>query len=591
MRTRRFTDLAHTAPFSSLLWVFGAWLVVPSLIAATPAPAGLNPRVAAALEYISSSWAVLTRSMSECKTVYDPKSPGGSTLYFPTDFPIPAPIANLKRSCPVDIRHLPHVIHHLGQGEVSKVHPQGLLYLPHSYVVPGGMFNEMYGWDSYFILRGLLKAGRLNLARGMVENFFFEIGHYGAILNANRTYHMTRSQPPFLSEMVRAVYDAEQARGENGRAWLREAYPFVARTEEFWTHAPNLAGSTGLSRYFDLGQGPAPELGSSSDDYYRQVASYFLTHPASAGGYLIWTRPKHQASAPVGSPVGPLFPAYLCNPSGHSAAQGLPRAGCARAGSAALSRAFYKGDRSLRESGFDITFKFGPFGAGTPDYAPVGLNSLLYREETDLEWMSRRLGKSADAAKWRARADQRRHEITTYFWNPERGLFFDYNFKAGAQSDYVYATTFYPLWVGAASAGQAQATVGNLPIFDEPGGIVMSRETTGGQWDYPYGWAPLQLIAVEALRRYGDNTDANLVSARFLSMLTDNFARDHTLYEKYNVVTRSSETRVRVGYTKNQVGFGWTNGVFVTLFDDLPASWRARLGQSRELIGASATAK
>ena len=45
---------------------------------------------------------------------------------------------------------------------------------PNKYVVPGGRFNEMYGWDSYFIIRGLLRAGRVELARGMVDNFFFE---------------------------------------------------------------------------------------------------------------------------------------------------------------------------------------------------------------------------------------------------------------------------------------------------------------------------------------------------------------------------------------------------------------------------------
>lgn len=105
----------------------------------------------------------------------------------------------------------------------------------------------------------------------------------------------------------------------------------------------------------------------------------------------------------------------------------------------------------------------------------------------------------------------------------------------------------------------------------------MSRHVTEGQWDYPYGWAPIQLIAVEGLRKYGDNTDSNRISAHFISMIAQNFARDHTIYEKYNVVTRSSETHVRVGYTQNQVGFGWTNGVFVTLLDGLPAAWRERV--------------
>jgi alpha,alpha-trehalase len=548
-------------------------LLFPSLGAAAN-HARSNGQLSATLDYISGAWNSLTRSMNDCKTLYDPKARGRSTLYLPADFPLPAQVKNLEHSCPVHVLRLPEVIHTLGQIKVSKLDPPGLLYLPHPYVVPGGMFNEMYGWDSYFILRGLLQSGRLDLARGMVENFFFEIAHYGAILNANRAYYMTRSQPPFLSEMVRAVHDAEKSRGRNDRAWLERAYPFIVKTERFWTQPPNLAGTTGLSRYFDFGQGPAPDLGRSSDSYYRHAASYFLAHPDEATGYLDWVNRKR--TSPSGT--GPLFPVYLCNPAARSLAAGTaPGSDCERAGTVALSDSFYKGDRSLRESGFDITFRFGPFGDATPDYAAVGLNSLLYRQERDLEWISSQLGENAQARMWREVASERAERITKYCWNAARGLYFDYDFGSARQSHYVYATTFYPLWAGAANRGEAEAVISNLRLLDEPGGIVMSRETTEGQWDYPYGWAPIQLIAVEGLRGYGDDTDANRVSAHFLSMIVKNFARDHTIYEKYNVVTQSSETHVRVGYSKNQVGFGWTNGVFLTLLSELPASWRDRI--------------
>ncbi|MGH9470297.1 MAG: trehalase family glycosidase, partial [Terriglobia bacterium] len=128
------------------------------------------------------------------------------------------------------------------------------------------------------------------------------------------------------------------------------------------------------------------------------------------------------------------------------------------------------------------------------------------------------------------------------------------------------------------SPAQARAVIKNLHLFEEPGGIVMSRKQTGAQWDYHYGWAPVQLIAVESLRRYGDNSDADRISAEFLSMVDQNFKRDHTIREKYNVVTRSSEVSVQVGYHENVVGFGWTNGVFLALLHELPPSWRLRAG-------------
>ena len=111
------------------------------------------------------------------------------------------------KGCRVRVERLPEIISKPNDVPLNKISKAGLLYLPHAYVVPGGQFNEMYGWDSYFIILGLLRANRLELAKGMVENFFYEIEHYGSILNANRTYYLTRSQPPFLTSMILAVYD------------------------------------------------------------------------------------------------------------------------------------------------------------------------------------------------------------------------------------------------------------------------------------------------------------------------------------------------------------------------------------------------
>jgi alpha,alpha-trehalase len=165
---------------------------------------GLKP----ILDYISSGWDTLTRSMTDCKSIVDPKIAAQSVLYLPKEMAEPASVQTLSKNCNVRVEHLPMEIHRLGEISTSNIDPPGLLYLPNKYVVPGGRFNEMYGWDSYFIVRGLLQSGRLELARGMVDNFFFEIEHYGAMLNANRTYYLTRSQPPFLSSMFVDVYEA-----------------------------------------------------------------------------------------------------------------------------------------------------------------------------------------------------------------------------------------------------------------------------------------------------------------------------------------------------------------------------------------------
>jgi alpha,alpha-trehalase len=136
--------------------------------------------------------------------------------------------------------------------------------------------------------------------------------------------------------------------------------------------------------------------------------------------------------------------------------------------------------------------------------------------------MSTWLGDKKAAIQWHRRAHKRREIIQALLWNPQRGIFFDYDFQNKKQSSYVYATTFYPLWVGIATAAQARAVVNNLPLFEQQGGLAMSTKNTGVQWDYPYGWAPIQLLAVGGLRRYGYDADANRISCKFLSMVLAN---------------------------------------------------------------------
>src|SRR5207248_2561817 len=119
--------------------------------------------------YISSAWDTLTRSMTSCQSITDPKASAPPVIYLPADFATPAELEPVTRECHAQIAHLPRVIRRLGEIDAKGLDPHALLYLPHPYVVPGGMFNEMYGWDSYFIIRGLVESGRIDRARGMVE--------------------------------------------------------------------------------------------------------------------------------------------------------------------------------------------------------------------------------------------------------------------------------------------------------------------------------------------------------------------------------------------------------------------------------------
>jgi alpha,alpha-trehalase len=248
----------------------------------------------------------------------------------------------------------------------------------------------------------------------------------------------------------------------------------------------------------------------------------------------------------------------------------MARAECEPARAVRLSADYYKGDRSMRESGFDISFRFGAYGSATHHYAPVCLNSLLYKTEKDMDQISGWIGKASEARLWRERAETRKNRMQQFLWDGDRGLFFDYDFTSEKRSSYRYLTSYYPLWAGWATPEQAAAVVKNLPAFEQPGGLAMSPENSGAQWDYPYGWAPVQMLAIQGLRRYGYNAEADRLSSKFLSTVLENFQHDGTIREKYNVVTRSSESAVTVGYQANVVGFGWTNGAFLELLHALP---------------------
>jgi alpha,alpha-trehalase len=544
-------------------------LLIAPLFSASAYSAPANPLDQAGLKpiltYISSAWDTLTRSMTDCQSVVDPKLSQASVLYLPANFQEPATVQSMTGKCNVRVEHLPQEIRRLGEMIGGDIEPPGLLYLPNKYVVPGGRFNEMYGWDSYFIIRGLLRAGRIDLARDMVDNFLFEIEHYGAMLNANRTYYLTRSQPPFASSAFVDVYEALQKQGpprnkQADRVWLERAYTDLNKDYQMWTRDPHLAGQTGLSRYYDFGFGPPQEAVKDETGFYRKVAQYFFFHPAEADHYVYEDQPSAADAV-----AGAVYTLQVCD-----GAQTAEKPQCETARPFKLSQEYYKGDRSMRESGFDVSFRFGAFGSATQHYAPVCLNSLLYKNEKDLEQISRWLGRTADAERWNRRAEQRKALITRYLWDPGKGTFFDYNFTTGRMSGYLYATMFYPLWAGLATPEQAKAVTGNLKGFEQPGGLPMSLDSSGAQWDLPYGWGNIEMLAVEGMRRYGYKSDADRISYKFLSTVAENFRRDGNIREKYNVVSRSSEAHVELGYAMNVVGFGWTNAAFIELLHALP---------------------
>ena len=433
---------------------------------------------------------------------------------------------------------------HHGLLSLKLVKSGGGGYVGVPYVVPGGRFNEMYGWDSYFISLGLINDGKVELAKGMVDNFVYEINHYGKILNANRTYYLTRSQPPFLTSMARAVYRA-LPKNRSNKHWLAIVLDAAIREyRNVWMNHDHLT-SCGLSRYFDTGSGPAPEVEPGHyDDIYKEYAGKY------------------------GMDVKSFEEAYK---SGKLKVPELDQ--------------YFVNDRAMRESGHDTSYRLVGRCA---ELVTVDLNSLLYKIETDIAQMiatefqgtfKTSTGTVETSSQWVKKAEHRRALVDRLLWDEQRGMFFDYDYIHHRRTDYVSATTFYPMWAGLASKHQAELLVRNaLPPLEMPGGIAASSEESRGpltperkarQWDYPYGWAPHQMLIWRGMQNYGFTSIARRLAYRWIFTMTLN-AVDYngTITEKLNVVDRSHEVFAEYGNVGTKFsyitreGFGWSDASY-----------------------------
>lgn len=416
-------------------------------------------------------------------------------------------------------------------------------YEPLPFIVPGGRFNEMYGWDSYFETLGLLRDDRVGEARAMVDHFVYQIEHYGKILNANRTYYLTRSQPPFLTSMVRSLAGQLPQRRRT-RVWLQRV--LAAAVKEYrnvWMNADHLT-TTGLSRYWGTGDGAPPEVEPGHfDALFRQFAAKHGLEPS-------------------------LFEEQYR--SGQLSDPELD--------------ADFKHDRAMRESGHDTSYRLDGVAA---DLVTVDLNALLYKIERDVaELLEGQFGGEAmlngekETAKvWFERAEARRQRMQELMWDERAGMFFDWNWRTETRHTYESATTFYPMWAGLATEEQAGMLVEAAePVLEAPGGLLASTERSRGpvnddrpprQWDYPNGWPPHQIIAWVGLIRYGYRDEADRLIYRWLFTITQNAVDYNGLVpEKYDVVDRTHEVFAEYGNVGTRFsyitkeGFGWMNASY-----------------------------
>ncbi|MCZ3382181.1 alpha,alpha-trehalase [Kosakonia sp. SOY2] len=392
-----------------------------------------------------------------------------------------------------------------------------LLPLPKPYVVPGGRFREVYYWDSYFTMLGLAESGHWDKIEDMISNFGHEIDTWGHIPNGNRSYYLSRSQPPFFSLMVEllATHDGDEAL----KTWL----PQMEKEYQYWMEGADtlqpgqankrvvmLSDGSILNRYWDDRDTPRPE--SWLDDV---------------------TTAKNNPNRPATE--------------------------------------IYRDLRSAAASGWDFSSRWmdDPNQLGTirtTSIVPVDLNALMFKMEKMLARGYQAAGDSAKASQYDALANARQKGIEANLWNEKEGWYADYDLKTKKVRNQLTAAALYPLFVNAAAKDRADkvASAAKERLL-KPGGIATTTVKSGQQWDAPNGWAPLQWVATAGLQNYDQQKLAMEVSWRFLTNVQHTYDREKKLVEKYDVSTTG--TGGGGGEYPLQDGFGWTNGVTLKMLD------------------------
>ncbi|WP_105623879.1 alpha,alpha-trehalase [Cronobacter malonaticus] len=393
-----------------------------------------------------------------------------------------------------------------------------LLPLPKPYVVPGGRFREVYYWDTYFTMLGLAESNHWDKVQDMVDNFAHEIDAWGHIPNGNRSYYLSRSQPPFFAFMVELL-----ATHEGGDETLKKYLPQLQKEYAYWMEgSENLAPGDAHERVVKLKDGAV--LNRYWDDRDAPRTESWLDDVTTA---------KNNPDRPATD--------------------------------------IYRDLRAGAASGWDFSSRWmdNPQQLGsirTTSIVPVDLNALLFQMEKTLARASKAAGDSAGAARYESLASQRQQAIETHLWNGKHGWYADYDLKTNKVRDQLTAAALFPLYVKAAAQDRAEkVAAATRAQLLKPGGLVTTIEKTGQQWDAPNGWAPLQWVATEGLMNYGQKDLAMDVTWRFLTNVQHTYNREQKLVEKYDV--SSTGTGGGGGEYPLQDGFGWTNGVTLKMLD------------------------
>lgn len=352
---------------------------------------------------------------------------------------------------------------------------------------------------------GLAESGREDLLKCMADNFAWMIENYGHIPNGNRTYYLSRSQPPVFALMVE-LFEEDGVRGARRYLdHLKMEYAFwmdgaeSLALNQAYRHVVRMPDGSLLNRYWDDRDTPRDES--------------WLEDVETA---------KHS-----GRPPNEVYRDL-------------------RAGAAS---GWDYSSRWLRDAGRLASIR-------TTQFIPIDLNAFLYKLESAIANISALKGERDTEALFRQKASDRRAAVNHYLWDDENGCYRDYDWRREEMALFS-AASIVPLYVGMANHEQADrlANVVRSRLLT-PGGIMATEYETGEQWDKPNGWAPLQWMAIQGFKRYGDDMLGDEIAHNWLKTVNHFYQEHHKLIEKYHI-SGGTPREGGGGEYPLQDGFGW----------------------------------
>ena len=395
-------------------------------------------------------------------------------------------------------------------------------------MISGGRFREIYYWDSYWVIQGLLVCDMHDSAKQTLENLMYLTEQFGHTPNGNRLYYQNRSQPPLLTLMMDLIYQYE---GSNVSFIKQHSeFLYILKQDYLWW----------------MDQQSVTVKVESQEEY--TVNLYFV---------------ESNQPRPEGYVEDMALIDHLQDQS-----------------SAARKKAF-SAVRSGAEAGWDFSSRWCTLhfcaddlsNIDTLNIVPVELNAYFYRIEQLLATYFALIG-DAENAGYFEDAQRRRYKVLTEFlWDEKEGIWRDWNLREHRFVDEVSSSNYFPLWVLPHDDVLAERVLVHLNASGlvREGGVATTMVDDGQQWDWPNAWPPIQYVITEIARRYSGELEIarwieRNVSQSFISAAYVGWGETGFMHEKYNVLHVGDSGKG--GEYTPQTGFGWTNAVaFSFLYD------------------------